>query len=1220
MSNNIKTVATTEVVEQKITEIIGAAPEALNTLDELAAALNDDKNFAATVTNKITVLDTKITNHPIKKGTGANNALISVNTTKPNIAWGEASVALGEGNEATKKCAVATGRLTKATGEISHSEGYHTEANGKYSHAEGNNSEAHGADSHAEGKNTMAIGEQSHAEGYSSNLIQGLESYDTSEIINSPDRFLVAHGSYSHAEGANTRAIGTASHAEGMYTKAIGSQAHAEGLYTEAIGDYSHAEGKGTKAYGEYSHAEGQQTKTEHYNAHAEGFYTIAHGANTHVEGANSEAWGENAHAEGNTTKAYGSHSHTEGVYTQTGMEGEEDPNLSTVGIGAHAEGLGTVAYSNFQHTQGRYNEIDSEGKYAHIVGNGTKDERKNIHTLDWNGNAWFAGDVTVGSDKLAKMPKGPVSKLKGTVVTGTSSVDEYGNPCYTGFLPRQFVGAGESLVIYLTKAGGTNKWHFVVDYLGGSGMAYPVPLPYEDATPENTPFYFFESDYYGAEIPENKDFINSTNQEIVDFLNSQKYGKFFELSEEQIKDLGNIMNYISTEDYVDNSLKDYLKKDELEIKTIEQGNDIEFGQELATAEGWTTEGWTGDFNTGFTHTVGEGTPLIFNNLPATGTNLYKVEFDVTDTSDTWSSVAFTVTLGNSDRFITYKGGGNFHYCYGIKSVSDGDFRILLAGGSDPFTDTDTSFKGTIKNISIKKVLNSKTTTNVWYDNDGNASVEAIIDKANKYNTYIGKDSGKNDFAGDRNTAIGQKAMATNTSGFWNTAVGVEALGKNTVGSRNVALGYLALRDNTTGDRNYAIGTFALAANTCGRRNIAIGADALWANTSGNSNIAIGSASMAELTSGSENVAIGQASAQYTKANGSVAIGYLAMGSATYSYRDVAIGTQALYQNEEGAQNTAIGYASLANNRTGKANTAIGSGALGTGTDNRNSIGIGQNAGYKCSDEGAIFIGTFAGNNATGQNMCIGYNAGSELTTGVGNLLIGRRVQASAATASNEMNIGNLLFGNMNTGKVGINKKTDLKGRLNVGAGNETTPQMVLYEGALSTTPVAGAVEYNGDGLYFTDKNASRSKLATTEGCVNEVMQALIDKTEIVEFEKTVEGSTITINNISDTEHNIKCSISGSENLDGVNVIKVGKNLCPNNWEMGYITSQGEEQTSTTYVRTNDYFVLDKSKKYYISAVDVDTNPTVTWYFYDENKTFINKLQFQIMQRIVNFQ
>lgn len=34
----------------------------------------------------------------------------------------------------------------------------------------------------------------------------------------------------------------------------------------------------------------------------------------------------------------------------------------------------------------------------AHIVGGGTSDtDRKNIHTLDWAGNAWFAGEVRVG-------------------------------------------------------------------------------------------------------------------------------------------------------------------------------------------------------------------------------------------------------------------------------------------------------------------------------------------------------------------------------------------------------------------------------------------------------------------------------------------------------------------------------------------------------------------------------------------------------------------------------------------------------------------------------------------------------------------------------------------------------------------------------------------------------------------------------------------------------
>jgi hypothetical protein len=52
------------------------------------------------------------------------------------------------------------------------------------------------------------------------------------------------------------------------------------------------------------------------------------------------------------------------------------------------------------QHTQGKYNVIDTEEKYAHIVGNGSSNNsRSNAHTLDWSGNAWFAGDVTIGSN-----------------------------------------------------------------------------------------------------------------------------------------------------------------------------------------------------------------------------------------------------------------------------------------------------------------------------------------------------------------------------------------------------------------------------------------------------------------------------------------------------------------------------------------------------------------------------------------------------------------------------------------------------------------------------------------------------------------------------------------------------------------------------------------------------------------------------------------------------
>lgn len=56
--NNIKdTYSTKEYVTQKISELVNSAPETLDTLNELAAALNNDSNFATTI---ITQLETKV--------------------------------------------------------------------------------------------------------------------------------------------------------------------------------------------------------------------------------------------------------------------------------------------------------------------------------------------------------------------------------------------------------------------------------------------------------------------------------------------------------------------------------------------------------------------------------------------------------------------------------------------------------------------------------------------------------------------------------------------------------------------------------------------------------------------------------------------------------------------------------------------------------------------------------------------------------------------------------------------------------------------------------------------------------------------------------------------------------------------------------------------------------------------------------------------------------
>ena len=52
-SANNTQIATTSFVHDRISDVINSAPEALDTLNELAAALDDDANYAATITNSL---------------------------------------------------------------------------------------------------------------------------------------------------------------------------------------------------------------------------------------------------------------------------------------------------------------------------------------------------------------------------------------------------------------------------------------------------------------------------------------------------------------------------------------------------------------------------------------------------------------------------------------------------------------------------------------------------------------------------------------------------------------------------------------------------------------------------------------------------------------------------------------------------------------------------------------------------------------------------------------------------------------------------------------------------------------------------------------------------------------------------------------------------------------------------------------------------------------
>ena len=376
-------------------------------------------------------------------------------------ASGNYSHAEGANSKSIGQYAHAESNNTKAVGNNSHSEGLSTQSLGDHSHVEGNATISNGIGSHAEGLSTivapeasincssdeaivaflsnknysLAHGDASHVEG-KNNLSAGLASHveggnniSGGDYSHAEGNNTISFGLYSHAEGYQSEAHGESSHAEGNDTITFGLYSHAEGRSSEAVGDSSHAECMASKAYGFSSHAEGYQTEANGNSSHSEGYQSKAKGDFCHAEGVNTEAAGNGCHVEGSSTKAYSYYSHAEGYKSMSvgNYSHAEGESTTSAGQGSHAEGLGTSANSAYQHVQGKWNVVDSNNIFAHIIGNGSSNmNRVNIHTVDWSGNAWYAGSVEASEIILRSSTEGSTKKFKVTVDdSGTLSVSE---------------------------------------------------------------------------------------------------------------------------------------------------------------------------------------------------------------------------------------------------------------------------------------------------------------------------------------------------------------------------------------------------------------------------------------------------------------------------------------------------------------------------------------------------------------------------------------------------------------------------------------------------------------------------------------------------------------------------------------------------------------------------------------------------------------------------
>jgi len=177
--------------------------------------------------------------------------------------------------------------------------------------------------------------------------------------------------------------------------------------------------------------------------------------------------------------------------------------------------------------------------------------------------------------------------------------------------------------------------------------------------------------------------------------------------------------------------------------------------------------------------------------------------------------------------------------------------------------------------------------------------------------------------------------------------------------------------------------------------NVCLGQSALQSNTTGTNNTAIGSFSLANVTSGFNNVAIGTSSLKLYSLSNATAIGASALESNTTGYANTALGAFAGLQTTTGGFNTMIGVAALQSNISGQYNTALGIRAGQTTTGSYN-ISIGADSDVPvAANSNQLSIG----------NIIFGTGIGGTVASPTGNIGIGEvapstRLQITSDTAN----------------------------------------------------------------------------------------------------------------------------------------------------------------------------------------------------------------------------
>lgn len=218
----------------------------------------------------------------------------------------------------------------------------------------------------------------------------------------------------------------------------------------------------------------------------------------------------------------------------------------------------------------------------------------------------------------------------------------------------------------------------------------------------------------------------------------------------------------------------------------------------------------------------------------------------------------------------------------------------------------------------------------------------------------------------------------------------------------------------------------------------------------------------AAVGSDSKNTFVGLLAGNFTMSPGGGA-------SSLASYNSI-VGASAFIANTTGQYNSAIGVFGLGSNTTGSQNMAVGYSSLfGNLTGSRN-VGIGYLSGFGVTGSGNVLIGA--------SSVAASFN---QVTTGSRNISIGDNVAVASATASDQLSIGNMIYG---TGLIGTGA-TVSTGKIGIGT---TAPDRALEVN--SATGINLRLTYNdtnGSAATFADLLVSSAGLLTLEPSSNQV-------------------------------------------------------------------------------------------------------------------------------------